>query len=378
MDEVRRPTMADVAALAGVSIAVVSYVLNGRDAEMRISQQTREAVLRAVEALGYRLNVSARELRTRRSQLLALAIHDIQNPFYTTLSVAVQDEAAAAGYDLIIYNTGHQAERELAFVNLVLRRRVDGVLASAFSSGPEGFEPLVRAGVPVVALSNVGAQLHPHIDYVVNDDRMASETAVRHLIELGHRRIGHLAGPQSLAIGRSRLEGYRAALATAGIAHDETLEVEGTLMALGSAEAGQALLAADPPPTAIFCANDTMALQLYLLIRQRGMRIPEDVALVGFDDVPEASRLDPPLTTIANRSDQAGAQAMQLLLERMATPDRPGRVVERPLPLIVRGSTLGLDGTPFPPPAPLVVDGSTREPLPAGRRVRPACRTRGQ
>ena len=102
MDAIRRPTMADVAAFAGVSTAVVSYVLNGRDAEMRISQDTREAVLRAVEALGYRLNVSARELRTRRSQLLALAIHDIQNPFYTTLTVAVQDEAAAAGYDLII------------------------------------------------------------------------------------------------------------------------------------------------------------------------------------------------------------------------------------------------------------------------------------
>ena len=361
MDAVRRPTMADVAAFAGVSIAVVSYVLNGRDAEMRISQGTREAVLRAVEALGYRLNVSARELRTRRSQLLALAIHDIQNPFYTTLTVAVQDEAAAAGYDLIIYNTGHQAEREVAFVNLVLRRRVDGVLTSAFSSGPEGFDPLVRAGVPVVALSNVGAQLHPYIDYVVNDDRTASETAVRHLIELGHRCIGHLAGPRSLAIGRARLEGYRAALATAGIAYDETLEVEGTLMALGSAEAGQALLAADPPPTAIFCANDTMALQVHLLIRQRGMRIPEDVALVGFDDVPEASRVDPPLTTIANRSDKAGAQAMQLLLERMATPDRPGRVVERPLPLIVRGSTLGLDGAPVLPPAPLAADGSVRE-----------------
>lgn len=349
--------MAHVAALAGVSIAVVSYVLNGRDTEMRISQETREAVLRAVDVLGYRLNTSARELRTRRSQLLALAIHDIQNPFYTTLTVAVQDQAAAAGYDLIIYNTGHQVERELAFVNLVLRRRVDGVLASAFSTGPDGFDPLVRAGVPVVALSNVGAELHPCIDYVVNDDRTASETAVRHLIELGHRRIGHLAGPQSLAIGRARLEGYRAALAAAAIAYDAALTVEGTLMALGSAEAGQVLLAADPPPTAIFCANDTMAVQVYLLIRQQGLRIPEDVALVGFDDVPEASRLDPSLTTVANRSDAAGAQAMQLLLERLAAPDRPGRVVERPLPLIIRGSTLGLDGTRFPPPAPLLTDG---------------------
>jgi DNA-binding LacI/PurR family transcriptional regulator len=209
----------------------------------------------------------------------------------------------------------------------------------------------------VVVLSSVGADLHPSIDYVVNDDRTASETAVRHLIELGHRRIGHLAGPRLVAIGRSRLEGYRAALAAAGIAADEALTVEGTLMALGSAEAGQALLAADPPPTAIFCANDTMALQLHLLIRQRGMRIPDDVALVGFDDVPEASRLDPPLTTIANRSDAAGAQAMQLLLERLAAPDRPGRVVERPLPLIIRASTVGVDRTPVATAAPLAADG---------------------
>ena len=367
MDGIRRPTMAHVAALAGVSIAVVSYVLNGRDTEMRISPETREAVLRAVDTLGYRLNVSARELRTHRSQLLALAIHDIENPFYTTLTVAVQDEATAAGYDLIIYNTGRQVERELAFVNLVLRRRVDGVLASAFSCGPAGFDPLVRAGVPVVAISNVGAELHPAIDYVVNDDRAASETAVRHLIELGHRRIGHLAGPRALAIGRSRREGYRAALAAADIADDAALVVEGTLMALGSAEAGQALLAADPPPTAIFCANDTMALQVHLLIRQRGLRIPHDVALVGFDDVPEASRLDPPLTTVANRADAAGAQAMQLLLERLAAPERPGRVVERPLPLIIRGSTLDPDRTPLERSSP-----SPR----AGRRplVRPGAR----
>ena len=367
--------MADVAALARVSVAVVSYVLNGRDGEMRISAETRQAVLRAVDALDYRLNLSARELRTRRSRLLALAIHDIQNPFYTTLSVAVQDEAAAAGYDLIVYNTGHQVEREDAFVNLVLRRRVDGVLASAFTSGPEGFDPLVRAGVPVVALSNLGAQLHPRIDYVVNDDRTASEAAVRHLIELGHRRIGHLAGQQSLAIGRSRLEGYRAALASASIAHDQTLEIEGTLMAQGTAEAGQALLEANPPPTAIFCANDAMALQLHVLIRQRGLRIPEDVALVGFDDVPEASRVDPPLTTIANRSDQAGAQAIHLLLDRMAAPDRPGRVVERPLPLIVRASTLGPQANALSADAPPPADGMLNKMLVNSRSGRASARS---
>jgi LacI family transcriptional regulator len=245
------------------------------------------------------------------------------------------------------------------------------VLASAFTSGPEGFDPLVRAGVPVVALSNLGAQLHPRIDYVVNDDRTASEIAVRHLIELGHRRIGHLAGQQSLAIGRSRLEGYRAALASAGIAHDATLEIEGTLMAQGTAEAGQALLAAKPPPTAIFCANDAMALQLHVVIRQRGLRIPDDVALVGFDDVPEASRVDPPLTTIANRSDQAGAQAIQLLLDRMAAPDRPGRVVERPLPLIVRASTLGPQASRFPADAPLPPDRIIKQ-----RRLEPLVNSR--
>jgi LacI family transcriptional regulator len=347
----RRPTVVDVAAMAGVSIASVSFVLNARGAEMRIPEETRQKILGAVEALGYRPNASARELRTRRSHLLAVSIHDIQNHFYSALAVAVQEEAAAAGYDLMIFNTGHRPDRELAFLNTVLRRRVDGVITSALTVGADTLDPLVDADVPVVALSNVHTEFHPRVDYLVNDDARAAENAVRHLIELGHRRIGHLGGPRTLRVGRSRLEGYRAALAGAGLPIDPALEVEGTLMAHGSAEAGLLLLDAQPPPTAIFCANDAMALQVHFVIRQRGLRMPDDVALVGFDDVREATQVDPPLTTVANRSDEVGGQAVQLLLERMAMGrDQPGRIVQRPLPLITRESTLGRPGTPTPIP----------------------------
>jgi LacI family repressor for deo operon, udp, cdd, tsx, nupC, and nupG len=216
------------------------------------------------------------------------------------------------------------------------------VLTSVLSTRPEAFEPLVRIGVPVVALSNVEASLHPQVDYLVFDDRLAAETAVRHLIELGHRRIGHLAGPPSLSVGRTRLEGYRAALAAARLPHDPALEVEGTLTMYGSAEAVQALLAVDPRPTAIFCANDAMALQAHVVIREQGLHIPDDVALVGFDDVPEAAWVDPPLTTVANRGHEVGTQAVRLLLERMgAKPGRPGHVIQHPLPLVVRASTVG-------------------------------------
>jgi LacI family transcriptional regulator, galactose operon repressor len=346
----RRPTVVDVAAMAGVSIASVSFVLNARDAEMRITEETRQKILGAVETLGYRPNASARELRTRRSQLLAMSIHDIQNHFYSALAVAVQEEAAAAGYDLIIFNTGHRPDREQAFLNTVLRRRVDGVItSSALTGGAETLDPLVRADVPLVALSNIHAEFHPQVDYLVNDDSRAAENAVRHLIELGHRRIGHLGGPRTLRVGRSRLEGYRAALAGAGLPIDPALEVEGTLMAHGSAEAGLLLLDAQPPPTAIFCANDAMALQVHFIIRQRGLRMPDDVALVGFDDVREATQVDPPLTTVANRSDEVGVQAVKLLVERMAMGrDQPGRIVERALPLITRESTLGRSRLPTP------------------------------
>ncbi len=339
--ENHRPTQEDVAREAGVSRAVVSYVINNRSGgKVRISEPTRRRVLEVVQRLGYQPNVNARSLRTRRSQLIAVMVPDLTNPFYPLMIRGAQAVAQRAAYDILVYDCDDQPARERSFVWAMLGRMVDGVILVAFHLKAEDVSLLTRAGIEVVG---VGGELRPlGVDIVVPGEREAVRELMQHLIGRGHRFIAHLAGPPDTPPGRVRLEAYRQALAEAGLAHDESLVRYGAFDREHVAELVGSLFptpAGDAHPTALFAANDVMAIEAIRTLTRLGWRVPADVAVCGFDNIPEAEVVMPPLTTVDQDAEAIGQRAAELLLERLsADAPLPPREVSIACRLVLRES----------------------------------------
>ncbi len=335
------PTQQDVARRAGVSRATVSYVINNRaDGNVRISERTRQRVLQAIQELGYRPNVTARSLRTRRTQLLAIMVPDLTNPFYPQLIRGAQASADRRDYQLLVYDSNDDPARERAFVETVLRRRVDGVILVTFHLDASDVEQLTQAGIQVVA---IGGRLRTAgVDIVATRERLAVHEVIRYLVSRGHRRIAHLAGPPDTPPGQVRLRGYREGLAEAGIPYDESLVRYGTFQRAGVAELVTSLFPsreAEGRPTALFAANDVMAIEAVLTLTRHGWRVPEDVAVCGFDDIPEAELITPSLTTVGQDAQALGQQAAELLLERLSSQEPiEVRHVSVPYRLVIRES----------------------------------------
>jgi len=340
----KRPTQEDVARLAGVSRATVSYVINDRTGgNVRISEETRRRVLEAVEKLGYQPNVTARSLRTRRTQLLSVMVPDLTNAFYPLLIRGAQAVADEQDYQILVYDSNDSPARERAFVSAMLRRWVDGVILVTFHLQAEDVARLTRVGIPVVA---VGGRLRTaEVDVVATRERLAVHEVMRHLIGLGHRRIAHMAGPQDTPPGKVRLQGYREALAEAGIPYDESLVRYGTFQRKGVADMVSSLFpqsGREDHPTALFAANDVMAIEVIRTLIRQGWRVPEDVAVCGFDNVPEAELVVPSLTTIGQDAQAMGQRAAELLLGRLNGQEQTKvHRVSVPYHLMIRESTLG-------------------------------------
>jgi LacI family transcriptional regulator len=336
---VRRPTQADVARLASVSQATVSYVLNGNPA-ISVPEATRRRILGAVDELGYVPNGAARSLRTQRTSTIAAVIPDITNPFYPAFERGVQEVAEAGGYDLIVYNTGGVAEKERRCARSLQQGRVDGVVAVFFHLKAGDLRPLLERNVALVRLEAVKkgvSSLDLPFDNLYVDNVAASRAAVEHLIGRGHERIGMISGGSGP--GKPRARGYRAALAVHRLPPDEALVRDGDFTADGGHRAMLEFLAEPHPPTAVFAANDVMAMGALVALREAGLRVPDDVAVVGFDDVPVASLITPRLTTVAQFQENLGVRAAGMLLERLhGTAPEHGRSEEMPYELIVRES----------------------------------------
>ncbi len=337
---VRRPTQADVARLANVSQATVSYVLNSNSA-ISVPEVTRQRILSAVHELGYVPNGIARSLRTQKTYMIAAVIPDITNPFYPAFERGVQEAAEASGYDLIVFNTGGIAEKERRCVRSLQQGRVDGVVAVFFHLKAEDLRPLLERNVALVRLEAVKkgvSSLNLPLDNLYVDNVAASRTAVEHLIGRGHQRIGMIAGQSGPR--QARVRGYRAALAAHRLPLDEALILDGDFSEDGGHRAMQSLLDGPQPPTAVFAANDVMAMGALVAIREAGLGVPEDVAVVGFDDIPAAGLITPRLTTVAQFQENLGVRAAEMLLERLdgSAPEQ-GRSEEMPYELIVREST---------------------------------------
>lgn len=328
-------TIKDVAKNAGVSVATVSRVIRGVG---YVSEGTRKRVQDAIHSLGYRPNALARSMVERRTYAMALVISDIANPFFTSVVRGVEDAAHQQGYTVLLGNSDEDPEREREYLSAFMQRQVDGFIVVSTASNADHLAKIVASGVPVVLLDrNLNV---PGADAVLVDNEAAAYRAVRYLLELGHRRIGIIVGPPHIPTSSARLAGYRRALQEFGIENDRDLVRFGDFKEKGGADGVKALLALDRPPTAIFTANNLTSMGALIALRDAGVRVPEQLSVVGFDDLPWSRVVDPPLTVIEQPSYVLGMTAAQLLLSRLSGRETPaqGRTVTLTASLIVRAS----------------------------------------
>ncbi len=327
-----RVTISQVASLAGVSPTTVSHVLSGNRI---VGAATRATVEEAVRKLGYRPNIVARNLRTRRSHMIAVIVPDITNPFYSVLIRGLADAADGADYGTYVCNTDGILDREQKFIEDVLDRGVDGVVMASVNVAPDDVFNPARFGPPVVSL---GERIdHPETDTVAPDDEGGSHAATMHLIAKGARRVAMISGPAGS--GEARVRGYRRALDESARTVDDTLIEHGDWTRVGGQTGMRSLMTRDPRPDAVFCGNDLIAIGAMDTAGELGLSIPGDVALVGFDDVEAAALVRPALTTVRNPSYEAGRSAGELLLSRMlGSYSGMPRTVMLPCPLVQRES----------------------------------------
>lgn len=307
----------EVARIAGVSIATVSRVLNGKGP---VRADTSRRVLQAVESLGYVPHGAARSLSTRRSMNIGVLLPDVHGEFFSEIVRGIDLAARAAGYHVLISGS-HSDLDETAAVLLTLHGRTDGLILMTPGIGADWLRRHLPRRLPAVLLNPPRPERGDH-DSIEVDNRFGSRLAVEYLVGLGHRQIAMLCGPAGNDDAAERLAGYREALAAAALAADPALELPGDFAEESGFRAGEALARLDPQPTAVFAANDAMAIGCLAALRERGLAVPGDVSLAGFDDIPVARFLTPALTTVSAGGDGIaglGGRAMERLLAVVAT-----------------------------------------------------------
>jgi LacI family transcriptional regulator len=341
---VKRPTQLDVAKKAGVSRATVSLIVNDQvSGNVRISDETRQRVQVAVAELGYQPNTIAQSLRRQRTNLVALLVPDITNPYYPLLIRGAQNAADQQDHQLLIYDSDDSPARERSFVDTILRRRVDGVILQSFHLSVTDVSRLIDAGIEVVAIGDALRAAGLEVSVATSDHRSAIKALIKHLVDKGHQRIAHIAGPQGTPPGSQRMQIYREALSESGLPYDPALVKIGTFRRDGVAKLVNSLvleLPDDARPTAIFAANDVMAIETIHVLRGLGFQIPAEIAVCGFDDIPQASWITPALTTVGQDPYEQGKQAASLLLQRLLGNKKgPVEYVNVPYQFVVRDST---------------------------------------
>jgi LacI family transcriptional regulator len=327
----------DVARRAGVSVGTVSNVLNRPD---RVSPPTRTRVLDAITELGFVRNEAARQLRAGRSRMIGLLVLDVRNPFFTDVAAGVEAAAAEAGLSVILCNSGDDDKRESHYLSLLQEQRAYGILMTPVLDDNPQVRELRRRGTAVVFVDRgaSGQQCSASVD-----DVAGGELATTHLIEQGHRRIAFVGGPVSLNQVHDRLDGARRAVRLAGLSESTITVIETPGLTVQAGLRTGERIAAMPArrrPTAAFCANDLLALGLLQDLTKRGRRVPDDLAIIGYDDIDFAEAAAVPLTSIRQPRSQLGRAAAQLLIEEVSAPEshRHRQVVFQP-DLVIRAST---------------------------------------
>lgn len=299
----------DVASHAGVSVATVSRVLNDHPA---VRPGTRSRVLTSVTELGYRPNAVARSLRTHQTRTLGLVISDVLNPFFTELARAVEDAARRRGYSVIIGNADERAALQEHHVRTLLERRIDGLLVSPTDGGTAMIRDAAAAGTPMVFVDRWIRGLD--VPVVHADGRAAVHDLVAHLHALGHRRLAIIGGPSETTTGDERVAAFRAALDAHGLPLPREYTGQGDFQTESGRRETAAFLDLPEPPEVVFAADNLMALGAMDELRSRGLRVPEDIALAAFDDIPWFLHTDPPITAIAQPTGELGHKAVEALI----------------------------------------------------------------
>ncbi len=327
------PTINDVAAHAKVSASTVSHVINGT---RFVEPETKHRVQAAIEALGYRPNSLARSLRRRQTSTIGLLVPDNSNPFFADVARVIEDAGFAEGYSVILCNSDLSEVKQAAYIDVLLSKQVDGVLliSSGSRSGP--VQQILEANVPVVVVDRDLGDLP--VDQVLVDNHQGGWLAGQYLVKLGHRRIGCLAGPDAITPSAGRIEGFRHALRQAGSELRPEAVVHGDGRYEGGAAAMHELLQRDLGLTAVFAFNDLMAIGALSTLRRARIRVPEDLSIIGFDNIFHAPAMIPALTTIAQPIAELGQVSVRLLLERIKQHDVPTSRIILPTTLVERES----------------------------------------
>lgn len=334
----RRPTppatISDVARAAGVSPATVSRTLNG---SASVSADKSARVRKVAIELGYQPFGPAQALRQQRTSVWAAIVADIENPFFTSVVRGMEDGAAAAGYRVVLCNTDEDLAKESAYLGVVIAERMAGVVIAVASTSSSSLDLLLDSCTPVVAIDRFPEKHAEFIDSVLVDTRAGANEGTEHLLAGGSLKIACITGPTEASTANDRLAGYESALRSSGRKVDRTLIRRADFRERGGYQATRSLLARAEPPDAILIANNLMALGALRAIRESGRRIPDDLAVVSFDDAPWTTLVDPALTVVAQPTYEIGRQAAALLASADSA-DEPRHILLHPS-LIVRASS---------------------------------------
>jgi LacI family transcriptional regulator len=321
--EKRKSTIVDIARVAGVSRAAVSLVLRGKQG---VGAEARERVTQAMRDLGYVYNRGAANLRQARSSVVGMIINDLTNPFFAELAIGIERALSIAGYLPFLANTAESVVSQSANIRSMREHGAVGlILSPAFGTDPDELNQLATTFPIVLAVRRIaGARLA----YAVSENELGARRATQHLLSLGHRRIGFVGGRFPAVVREERLSGYRAALEANDISFDPALVVESMPTRIGGLDAMNAALSIGQRPSAVVCFNDVVAMGAMIAASRRGLEIGKDVAIVGFDDIAEASLVAPRLTTVAVDGQALGEHAARLLLDQIrAGPEAIGQYV---------------------------------------------------
>lgn len=321
--------------MASVDPSTVSRVLN-RDPTLVVKDETRQRILAAVDKMHYVPNAMARGLRRQRSQTIGLLVPDIGNPFFPQIILGAERVFSEAGFRLLLGNTDEDPEKERSYVEILRSNVVEGLMLATAFTQDETVEELGRLGVPFVLVNRA----HPiTTNYVIVDDRAATRGAVDYLVGIGHRRIAHVSGPLYTETGLSRLRGYREGLRSAQIEYREAYVVEGDYKEGSGAKAVDRLMQLQVPPTALVAGNDLIALGALGACRRLGVRVPEELSIIGFNDVPFSEHLTPSLTTVRVPRLAMGMASARRLLDLLAGREVPAAPIVLETELVIRNST---------------------------------------
>jgi LacI family transcriptional regulator len=332
----RPATLRDVAAAARVHPATASRALNP-ETRILVSEDTARRVAAAAAKLGYRPNPVARSLRTRRSHTVGVLIPDLNNPLFPPIVRGLEDKLAAAGYVALIGNTDADASRERLIFEQMRARHVDGFVLATATLHDRLLAEVAAADLPVVLMNRLSQDYS--FPSVSVDNEQGSRMAISHLARLGHARVAHIAGPQEASTGVSRLRGFREGMAAHGLEVREDLIVyAGRYTVEEGSRCARELLAVQGGFTAVAAANDMLAVGCYAALDEAGLQCPDDISVIGFNDMPFIDRLRPPLTTVRFPHYQLGTEAAQLLLERIGEREAPVKILYLAPELVVRKS----------------------------------------